>query len=495
MKPGTTYKTLRRVTQLGGLAVVFSAPLLGGWQRLDRNNLANWDSAGWDLPAWLLHALPLGEAPQTAYQVNQIMGSGASSSAFGLPALDPVAGLVAASAFGFHWKLLLAWSLPVILSLIAGRFFCGWMCPFGTLSRFIDRTLERLPWRPKALSLPDRRPIRWLVLGGGLIAAFLGVQIAIYTVLPHLVMQMTAYSFWLMGGGGALFGWFMALLVMGLIFGPTTYCSAVCPTGAALSLGGRVRQLSIYIEDASQCGKGCDLCTRTCWLQLDPASGNPGADCDLCTRCFNPCPKHNLRVGRAPKVRVPAVAASALLLLALLVPQVGYAANQDTTPRLLIDRIVTQGDVQVAIALVDRTGVQLDADDPFAETGVEITIQITRGEPATPDARGRIPFRDLYEGPLALQFAGEEHRFTAPNSPRSTPRRRQYRLRTDVDFSENASVTVLPIEGWLKSPLVIGIPPHHVGQGPRAWYGFAAGVLLFGGLLMAAAAASGRRHV
>ncbi len=58
------FAAVRRVLQALSLIAIGLAPLLGGWQRLDRNYLAAWEGRGWDLPAWLLDRLPLGEAPE-----------------------------------------------------------------------------------------------------------------------------------------------------------------------------------------------------------------------------------------------------------------------------------------------------------------------------------------------------------------------------------------------------------------------------------------------
>ncbi|MBF0243465.1 MAG: 4Fe-4S binding protein, partial [Desulfamplus sp.] len=51
--------------------------------------------------------------------------------------LDPLVGFSTLLTTGKIYKSLLWGVLTIILTLICGRFFCGWLCPFGTLHQFI----------------------------------------------------------------------------------------------------------------------------------------------------------------------------------------------------------------------------------------------------------------------------------------------------------------------------------------------------------------------
>ena len=73
-----------------------------------------------------------GDGPPKVREANQMLGGGAAASLAGVPALDPIAGLFATLGGAFTWKLLLAWSLPLLLSLLAGRVFCAFCAaPFA----------------------------------------------------------------------------------------------------------------------------------------------------------------------------------------------------------------------------------------------------------------------------------------------------------------------------------------------------------------------------
>ena len=508
--PGRGWRLLRRLTQASMLIAVLVSPLLGGWQRLDRARMATWERGGSELPGDLAQRLPVGEAARRAHRANRLLGGGLGVEALGIPAADPVAGTFALLRAGGSRKALLAVALPVFLALLAGRVFCGWFCPFGTLARGLGRGLDRLGWR--RFRIPDSRPVRWSVLAAALAAGLLGSHALLYLSLPHLLLQQTIYQSWLLGGGGLILGVLLGLLIAVTLFGPTAYCAAVCPTGAALAGLGRWRPLRLRIARVEDCSLHCAQCDRACWLQLHPATGDPGPDCDLCARCVGACPRSNLRVGlgKGPEKKALQRAAPAALTLALTLalPLTAEAAQR---PRLVLRGEVERSGVTVAISAVDLTGVRLGVDSAEVQSGVELTAFVARGVRGPADERGRLPSRDVYDGPLAVRIesAGGDSartlRLAAPNSPRSTPRRTLYRWQVQAAGSPRSGVAATrligalepgdvvelqPIAGWLEGPVSWRVPQPDLRRftGDMAWAALVA-ALAFSGLLSLALAA------
>ncbi len=492
MKPGAGWRWTRRALQVPAFVAILLAPLLGGWQRLDRNYLSAWKDHGWDLPPGVLESLPLGEAPGQAHAANVMMGGGAAAEYFGVAAIDPVGGLLALlSAPEIYVGVLVGWLIPILLALVAGRFFCGWMCPFGSLARGIAGALDRLPWRIPSFVPPRRRLIRFALLGASLLLGAMGWQLLLYLLLPHLLIQEAAYAIWLMGGGGAALGALLGLLVVGVIFGPTVYCATVCPTGAALSIPGRHRVVRLRVIDKASCGAHCDLCDRACWLFLHPSEGEPGPDCDNCTRCAEVCPHDNLEVvARAPwRARLSLLP----LLLGLglggaSIAEAAPAPDDDHKPGLVLDARRSVGSTDIAIAIVDLSGVRLDADDLAHLDGLEVSTYIVRGPRGEADERGRLPPREYYTGPLTLEVQGgdgvrRELSFEAPHYPYSTPNRSIYRGRLEGGLSPGDRVRLDPVAGWFEEDQVWQIPAPNAGRELLRMLAFAGvGVLLFGGV-------------
>ena len=516
--PGKTYRGLRYLTQSLALIAVIAAPFLGGWQRIERNFLSAWYSRGWDLPPHWYDVLPGGETARKVYEANVILGGGAASDYFGVPALDPVAGFVALVSGAPTWHTLLAFGIPVILALLFGRLFCGWFCPFGVIARLVDKLVGLLPFGWHGFAIPKRRPIRWIVLAVSVVAGIIFADGLLYIFLPHLLVQQSGYSIWLLGGGGAVLGAFLGLLAAGVLMGPTLYCATICRTGAALSLFSRFRRFRIDLIDESACG-ACELCSRACWLGLEPYKGDPGPDCDLCTRCFSACPRTNMQVifkGLGPETSdepdqaTSSVSKVGVVLVSLFaafatfgLPDAAAAQQRNVDaahekPTLLLNGIERRGDSILVVSVVDRYGMIMSPDAP-PETGVEVSAFLARGEIPEPDQLGRKEGRDVYEGPLEIELRAESGEllktlsFERPNSPRSTPRRTIYRRRVDMRLPAGTRLAVSPVEGWLDAGKTWTIRENTAGSGVGCTVRYAvAGTLLFFGLL-SIALAYGRR--
>lgn len=496
--PGWKWRWARRATQSLAVVAILAAPLLGGWQRLDADALASFESPAIGLPPAIRGELPAGRAPGLARRANQLLGGGLGVEYLSVPIIDPVAGIAASLGARPGLRMLVALLLPVALAVVAGRVFCGWFCPFGLLSRSIDRTLALVRRRPP-LALPKGRWLRWVLLAATALAALTGTHALLYLTLPHFLVQHSIYSVWLLGGGGALLGVLVGLLLAGLLFGPTAYCASLCPTGALLSLFGRLRRVRVAIGAPGACGAHCGLCTDACWLQLDPASGDPGPDCDVCTRCFASCPRTNLvvRAGDpAPRSLVPLVLLGALLAPAILPSE---AAARERKPTLLLEVEREHSGVTLGLAIVDLTGVKVGIDAPERLEGVEVSVVLARGERGGADERGLLPARDVYSGPLRLQLVdaegGElaERRFAAPNAPVSAPRRTLYRWRPGVALDPGDLVVVGAVAGWLESTTPFTIPRAGVSIAPMRFIAVAlAAGLCFAGLLSLAYALPAR---
>ncbi len=301
-------------------------------------------------------------------------------------------------------------------------------------------------------------------------------------------MQQSVYAAWLLGGGSVVLAVFGGLVLAGLVFGPTTYCAALCPTGAALGLVAHKRVVRLQIAEPASCGPKCENCDRACWLALDPASGDPGPDCDLCARCVQACPQQNLAIGLGRGPLKVTSAASIALMAVISLTATTAEADPRKKPTIVFDGERIVDDVTVAATIVDMTGVRLDADDAREESGVVLSVFIARGERGEADEAGVLPSREVYDGPLRVRIDGEDVRmrvdYDEPTSPLSTPRRSIFRRHLDIEVRAGDTVTVEPVEGWLAEPVrwTVPDPGVHPGAAKGALW-FLAALLTFGGLL------------
>jgi ferredoxin-type protein NapH len=230
------------------------------------------------------------------------VGATGSARVLGIDWVDP---LLTAGVWLTHGGRpgLLAAALPVLLLVVVlGRFFCGWLCPYLpllALSHSVRWALGKLGVPLLDLRLPGW--LRFAVLGTVLAAsAALGVQLAAL-VYPPALLARTAYrlAFGLGLGGGA------TVLAAVWLFDTTVsragFCRSLCPGGALFSLLGAASPVRVR-RVASSC-TDCTVCDVVCNLGQRPMSDLVDAGCDRCGRCVAVCPTRALSLsleGRRP---------------------------------------------------------------------------------------------------------------------------------------------------------------------------------------------------
>jgi polyferredoxin len=287
--------------------------------------------------------------------------------------LDPLMALANALAS----RSLLAGStlslLVLLLTVVYGRAWCGWLCPLGAI-------LDWFPfknWHGKREALPEiwrQAKYRLLViilmaaLFGNLTLLFLdplaiffrtlttavwpaldqiviGLETILYQI-PSLGEPLATVDMWLRPAllpsepvyyrDIILFAVFFIWLVLANILAERFWCRYLCPLGGLLGLVSRV---ALFRREVSEECKGCKLCTGACPTgTIDPAKNyaSDPAECTLCMDCLEACPR----------------------TLVSFQPRLSLAEEQEYDPR--------RGDVLVAAGAV-AVGVALFRSDMFAK--------------------------------------------------------------------------------------------------------------------------------
>lgn len=219
-----------------------------------------------------------------------IKGTTWSGTLFGLKLSDPlaVAGQMAAG-LEIYRPFLLTALIPIALTLIFGRFFCGWICP-ATFLYELNTNLGA--WLHRA-GLPtgrrhfDRR-LKYLVLFVGLILSMLTGSVLVAAIYPPAVIGREIYYAIALGGFGAGAVFFVLTLLFDLLVARRGFCRYLCPGGALYSLLGRYRLVRIKRE-VKTCND-CARCTAICEFELDPMRDGFGQECNNCSACIAVCP-------------------------------------------------------------------------------------------------------------------------------------------------------------------------------------------------------------
>jgi hypothetical protein len=186
-----------------------------------------------------------------------------------------------------------------------GRFFCGYLCAFGSLGDWLYLASSKL------LKLAGKRPLRLPVrLTHALLYLKYLILVAIVAAcLTDTYRLVSGYDPWsvfaaLLSGNPlsiqAHEGWQIACLVLGVIVVGMLlierfFCQFLCPLGALLGL---LPMLPILLvnRDKETCIKGCSVCVRVCpaALSLGEERGVSG-ECFQCDTCRAACPKGNVK--------------------------------------------------------------------------------------------------------------------------------------------------------------------------------------------------------
>ena len=252
---------------------------------------------------------------------------------------DPLVAVVNALASHALYRGLL-WSLLILVpTLFLGRFFCGWICPMGTLQHFVGNMpseAKRGKQRIEANRYKRWQTGKYVVLIAGLVAALFGSAVigwidpfsllvrsfglsllpafnfaaqtvltplehshigaikatgeTLHTILHYTVLYLRQPHY----AQGVFLGiLFIAILAASLRV-TRLWCRAICPLGALLGAVSRWSVLGLH-KDPAACDH-CNRCLLHCQGGDDPIGGVPWrkAECLMCMNCVGVCPQDGL---------------------------------------------------------------------------------------------------------------------------------------------------------------------------------------------------------
>jgi len=225
-----------------------------------------------------------------AVDLDAIKGNTWSGNFFGYKISDPLA-VVAQMASGLtvYWPFFVSGLIPIFLTIIFGRFFCGWICPatfLYELNTSLSMFLQRFGIKTGRKRFDPR--IKYLVLAVGIGISAVTGSVLISMIYPPAIIGREIYFGIALGGFGAGLVFFVLTLLFDLMISRRGFCRYVCPGGALYSLLGHFRLFRIkrIVENCNDCAK----CNAVCEFGLDPLRDDFGQECNNCTACIAICP-------------------------------------------------------------------------------------------------------------------------------------------------------------------------------------------------------------
>lgn len=183
-------------------------------------------------------------------------------------------------------KTLIAGFIIILLTILLGRFFCGWMCPVGSLIDLLNKFIGN----KKSEKNFQIKEITFIFI---LFAFLVNTGTFLYLItpfgfLPHLKSaSLTGFT----------------LLSFPLLYSIRKrrgFCRDICPLGGLLSI---IAELGLMKKKVKgECGE-CALCAEKCRMNAIPIQ-NPSTtymkDCILCMDCVYLCPSSNVSFNILP---------------------------------------------------------------------------------------------------------------------------------------------------------------------------------------------------
>lgn len=197
----------------------------------------------------------------------------------------------------------------ILVGALAGRFVCGWLCPFG----LIQDLLYKVPFPKKIRGFRGDKVLRKLKY---LILAIFVILMPMFLVdivgqgIPYFCklicpagtleggIPLVLLNSAMRGALGWLYVWknvvlLVTVLLSILIYRP--FCKYICPLGAVYSVFNPISVFHCRI-DQEKC-TGCCACASVCKMQVDPVKTPNHPECIRCGACKEVCPVKAMNFG------------------------------------------------------------------------------------------------------------------------------------------------------------------------------------------------------
>jgi NAD-dependent dihydropyrimidine dehydrogenase PreA subunit len=218
----------------------------------------------------------------------------------------------------------------VVLSIVARKGFCSWLCPIGTLSealwnlgaRMFGRNLIVTPWLDYPL-----RSLKYLLLFF-FVWSIAGMDVSdlkAFIYSPYnKVADIKMYQFFAAMSGTAL----VTIIVLIVLSIPIKnfWCRYLCPYGALLSIAGWLSPLKVERSPATCID--CDLCSKACpsGINVHKVKRVWSDECTNCLACVQACPvKNTLEVKTGFRSRTVSPRMLGVLIVGIFIAVTGAA--------------------------------------------------------------------------------------------------------------------------------------------------------------------------
>ncbi|WP_234121857.1 FMN-binding protein [Clostridium hydrogenum] len=271
--------------------------------------------------------------------------------------------------------------VTMLVTIIFGRFFCGWMCAFGTMNDILYTISSKVfKIKFKVNEKTDRmlKLLKYVVLIFVLIFVWTLGSTTLNNFSPwNAFAQITNFK-------SAIFEYtlgfiILALIAVGAMFIERFFCRYLCPLGGIFAVVSKLRFFKIN-KPNDKCGK-CRLCTNKCSMGIDLYKVNKvtSGECINCFKCLDVCPRKNTQLSVADENINPALASSvAIAAFAGLYATSNVVANAVTKNTTTISSSASTAKGQYKDGTYTGTGTGF-------QPGMNVTVTVKNNKIASID--------------------------------------------------------------------------------------------------------------
>jgi polyferredoxin len=179
--------------------------------------------------------------------------------------------------------------MPVLVSFLKGRFWCGNFCPRGSFNDIILSKFSRKVSIPKFMKTVKFKNTFLVILLSGFVIQ-LSLNFGDLKSMGYVFVRMILITT-LLGIG------------LGILYKPRTWCT-ICPMGTIsqhISKRNSIKNKIQHVNFSQDKCVNCKICNKHCPLEIDVHSHKSkgkvtNASCIKCNVCVDKCPKDSLYI-------------------------------------------------------------------------------------------------------------------------------------------------------------------------------------------------------
>lgn len=213
------------------------------------------------------------------------------------------------------WPGLIEVLILIPLTMLVGRFFCGWICAFGTFNDIlymISKKLFKTKYRVSEKVDSALKYLKYVILAFIVAVVWTSGTTIFKSSNPwDAFAQLTDFSEAV--NTYAIGCIILTFIAAGSMLIERFFCRYLCPLGAIFAITSKIRIFDID-KPRDKCG-ACRICTNNCsmGIQLYKDDKVRSGECINCMKCVTVCPRKNTQATIAGEHINPALGSAAAI--------------------------------------------------------------------------------------------------------------------------------------------------------------------------------------